>query len=1128
LGKSRGKKILSVVGFAFGMANPAMFGVGATAWSTGALMAGLYGASLGGTLWSVMHPPKTEQDYSRFDTVMNTISTEATITVIYGIRKWGGNQSWHKTEDDNKRVIKDIIICEGEIDSIYDLRANDVKIGGLDSRATLENNVVRHIIKDYSMAQDYLDAIMDEQSDNHVNNCSYVFHNGAPNQDPPSNWETVGGYKNCAWLRATLNLSEKLQGGNPNITMLVKGKKVWVYRKNSSTGKYEWFYEWSDNPIWCTRDFMISGRYGLGRFIDGDMFDLDELVEAAEYCDQKVTRTITTLLSSVSQIDRHIAEAQEALAENPNDSDLINKIIAMQNARQQYINGQIDSAQVVVTEKRFTLNMIIDQQRSATDILGEILSNFGGYLVWNNDKLSIRIEKSTIPSYSFSDDQIVKDSMEITQTPLSETPNRYRVGYFDPLNNWTQVKILMEDTGDQQERNRIISKDVTLSGVVSQGQALRLSRFFKDLNRVCSLVVSFSTATYAMHLECGDVINITWNGIFENKPFRILEIADNGYGLYKIKAREYNDSIYNDDLGAEISSPNYLTVPSPLTDRVPDVTNLSLSEVYYVQKTGALVSYVQGTCDLPGYTYFRHAVVEYSDDEMQNWHYLGTVIDGSFIIPNVQIGKKYYARVKVENTIGRRSSGVISAGCLVEGKNQPPSNVDASKFQYQPVSGGFLLTWEAVSDPDLDGYDIYQGENGSSMASSVRIANKLYSTSLFVPITKAGVYSFHIVAVDTSGNVSQLPATILAQFNAPPNVEGFDVVINGDDLDFRWQPISQSGIRYEIRRGEAWGYGELIGKTANAFYRILFPASGNHDFWIKAIDAYGNYSESATHATITTQSSINRNMIKGVDEVVNGWNGTKINFDVVDNGLKMVNMAIRGEYIADIDLLKTYLARNWIDTSVTGISGQEIAWDMATFTWGSAEANSPWKSTADIDGTTIKHQIAYWKGVNADVVESFSMNDSLTGTKGIAPSQSLGVTYEDGRFKNGVRVKDTTKISYSVAIPSTFSTMFNLKIGDLKDSAVYLTLVGSGGKLWVGYDTKTKRFYLKDSNNKFLEVECTTASQGDYVTIGICQTLTQRRFFVKSYSSNVAVSAEGDYAPLGNFTAIYLYPYQLV
>jgi hypothetical protein len=78
----------------------------------------------------------------------------------------------------------------------------------------------------------------------------------------------------------------------------------------------------------------------------------------------------------------------------------------------------------------------------------------------------------------------------------------------------------------------------------------------------------------AMHLEPGDVITVSKkmypNGqeqwLFKDTPFRVLELSEQK-GIYSIKAEQYNGSIYNDSLGAQIQSSNFIKI-SPVVANV--------------------------------------------------------------------------------------------------------------------------------------------------------------------------------------------------------------------------------------------------------------------------------------------------------------------------------------------------------------------------------------------------------------------------------------------------------------------------------------------------------------------------------------------------------------------------------
>jgi predicted phage tail protein len=270
----------------------------------------------------------------------------------------------------------------------------------------------------------------------------------------------------------------------------------------------------------CLRDFLLSPRYGLGKWFSADDIDVDSWNESADYCDEIITFH--------------------------------------------------DSDGVTVKAKRYELNMVIDQQKTALEWLQEILANFAGFIVYSDAKLKLRIEKPTVTSYKFNDDNCI--NLKIEPLKLSETPNRYAVSIVDPLNNWSSIKAISEDLADQKMRQRIITKEVSLEGVTSQNQALRLARFYRDYNLVCPLQVSFTTGMQAMHLEPGDVVTLSYHDVVADMPIRINEIKETAKGTFEISGRQYNETIYGDDLGGGIqwhvyggTSVDYNNTPPAIT-----------------------------------------------------------------------------------------------------------------------------------------------------------------------------------------------------------------------------------------------------------------------------------------------------------------------------------------------------------------------------------------------------------------------------------------------------------------------------------------------------------------------------------------------------------------------------------
>lgn len=145
MGKGKKGKVLgSLLFFGLGSwgASLGWFGKGVS-WVTG----GLYGSSIAGTLWSTFNKPKQDDfdtgTINRFDKVMNTMSSTATIPVIYGERKWGGNQTYHKTNAEQNTLRKHIVLCEGDIEGVVSVCANDLLIGEAFRRPAITTSVAK-------------------------------------------------------------------------------------------------------------------------------------------------------------------------------------------------------------------------------------------------------------------------------------------------------------------------------------------------------------------------------------------------------------------------------------------------------------------------------------------------------------------------------------------------------------------------------------------------------------------------------------------------------------------------------------------------------------------------------------------------------------------------------------------------------------------------------------------------------------------------------------------------------------------------------------------------------------------------------------------------------------------------
>lgn len=741
--------------------------------------------------------------------------------MIYGTRKWGGYETWHSTSSDKKTLTKDVVLCEGPIDSAISVKANNIGMGY--DKTTIEKpsfyvsgiSNFHFIIHDYkysggAYALDVLNTdgyvvfgVVIQSSTSitsvfqsmesgikhsypqatvsytgsdapfmsHVGygtyytpfslsftytrheggsipGCSYAFHNGSPTQDPPSNYDTVGGYKNCAWIRAELKSSDQLQGSNPTMTCVIKG--LLVNDTRASTTAY------SENPAMCLRDYLLNKRYGLGRWLTSDMIDEDSFKECADYCDEVIAYYVPNSLSTYDAVQNKITALQQELDANPGYSqetrDNIQDSIDSLKISLLSISTQPVS-QELVTSPRYTLNIILADKQSHIDDIQQILAAFGGFLVFNGNKISLRMEKGTSVSYAFTDDTICSTKegrvdIKWETTSLADAPNQYIMKFYDPKNEYVGVKVQVNDFGNQRERGKVITKEITLDGITSQSQALRLGRMYLAKTKMCYGVCTFSTGTYAMHLQPGDVITIT-HGILLNQPMRILQTSEEN-GKWTIKCQQWNSSIYSDYLDQAITYKNYTTVSNAFTDVVPDVTGVTFDQNYYIQHDGSSVSTITGTCAIPSYSFYSSCDIYVSTGG--DYGYLMNTATGEFTMQGAIVGQTYTFKILVVNSAGRKSSGFVSQQVICTGKDNPPS--DVSDFVVAQFNHQFVLQGSIPTDADFSHCEVRY--DGTSWDTSVFLATDITSFPCY--ISNAGItdgsHVFRVKAVDNGGNYS--------------------------------------------------------------------------------------------------------------------------------------------------------------------------------------------------------------------------------------------------------------------------------------------------------------------------------------------------------------------------------------
>jgi len=636
-------------------------------------------------------------------------------------------------------------------------------------------------------------------------------------------------YPNVALIGVEALATDQLSGSTPTITSLVKGRKVnipavltalggtavawenYYYDPTSSTFKLlatgatlywdgvTYVNAYSANPIWCLKDLITNTRYGLGDYITTLQFDTTQLLEMAQYCEEKVS-----------------------------DGD----------------GGY---------EKRFRLDVVIDSATKAIDLLTQLSATFRCFAFYSNGAIKLIIDKVESPVQMFGMGNIISDSFIQSWKSIKEIPNVIEVQFMNEDLNYKQEVISVMDETSIANGDPIRKKSLRLF-CTRTSQALREGKYALNLARAIHRTVSLKAGIDAIACQAGDIINVAhdvpqWGfsgrvktgsttskvyldqaviieagktyklrvkfaddtqeektvsngaGTYtelnvsspftnapanydvysfgeENKvvaPYRIVSMKRSENSEVEITALEYDADVYDTDTIA-LPDNNF----SSLSNTIPDVTDLILTERLVKLGDGTIENCIDVWFNKPsGSSYhlknYTKAKIYISDNAGLSWAYKGEVGDVHFAIQGGINDLATYriavvsANEKCDNAISDSPYEVIT----VVGKTAPPS--DVTGFSVQQDGDDEVFSWAKNTDIDLFGYEIREGDTWET---GTVVETDIQQTTWRMPLFAYGVKEYHIKAIDTTRNYSLNAASstiTISQANTIEDIGNFSL-----------------------------------------------------------------------------------------------------------------------------------------------------------------------------------------------------------------------------------------------------------------------------------------------------------------------------------------------------------------
>lgn len=668
-------------------------------------------------------------------------------------------------------------------------------------------------------------------------------------------------YPNTALLAVHSLATNQLSGASPSYSAVVRGRKVSIPQVQLTGDDVPWedyYYDpdddkfklladdteldwdgtsyieaWSANPVWCLKDLMTNTRYGIGEFIDASLIPDEWYLQEAKHCEERI-----------------------------GDG-----------------NGGF--------EKRYRLDVVIDSQNRALDLLMQLTSAFNAFLFYSGGTLKIIIDRPGTPVQQFGMGNIIKDSFQQTWTTLRDAPNYIEIQYLDKDKDYQQETIAVIDEADLAA-NKPMRKRSMRVYTTRTSQALRIGRFAKNVAKYVARVVTFKAAVDAIACQIGDLISFShdvpaWgdSGRVRTGSTTTSIVLDKSVTIetgktYTLQIRFADDTIEERTVSSAVGTHSTLSVSSAFSQAPADYDLFSFGESNIQTKPFRVVNMV---------------VDEKSEVEITAIEYNANIYDDSDVV----LPDNNYSALSVEVPAVDDLQLLSGIALLADGTI---ANVIHVFFTPPDSTGHYVMYRSAkifISDNDGVSWDLAGETTGNSFTINKNLVD---GTAYKVAVSSVNANGIALpIAASTQASLT------LAGKSAPPaDVTGFLLNQSRDKLVFSWTKVDDLDLSgYEIRYGDTWEAGTPIAKQIKItrYTEVNFKEGNAQKYWIKAVDTSGNYSTTATEALVTVDSIPFTNIIDQYAEET-AWSGTKSDLSKVGDNLEIDTGLLSGTYTTPV------------------------------------------------------------------------------------------------------------------------------------------------------------------------------------------------------------------------------------
>ena len=684
------------VGFIVGGFAGAGAFLGLGAGTAGAFFARQFVTSLVlGSVGSALQKSPTAPTITTQETKVTTRQPIAPRRVVYGRTRIGGNIVYIESTSNNQYLHQVIVLTGHEIDAIEKFYFNDQEVtidGSGNATSSNYSGVARIKYKLGTTDQTAFDDLVSESG---------------------GLWTANHRMRGCAAIYVRLQYDQdKFPNGVPNITCLVRGKKVYDPRTATTV--------WSANPALCVSDYLTNSQYGLNETY-GTGINETALIAAANVCDEDVNVAGGT------------------------------------------------------TENRYEMHGAFDTSVRPEDILNQMANSMAGKIVWANGTWRILAGAYNTPTLTFDEDDLRAGFRVQTLISRREAFNAVKGVFQSPADNYvvTDFPPITSALFVAQDNNEQTFKNIELPFTTSASMAQRIAKI--DLLRARQqITLTMPMKLTALKANVGDIvyINNTRMG-WSNKPFEVVssqlsfeEILGVDLGLREISTDVYDWSTSEEQ--ALDPAPN-TALPDPFDVIAPGVSATDVLEINSETIITKLVVTVSGEHGFQD----RYEVQAKQSTETE-YRNLGQATGNIFEFPNVIDGAVYNVRARTINALGVRSTWTTTSHEVV-GKTAPPQDVSDFSINIVETQAYLTWTPVTDLDLSHYRIRHARETVGATYSNAVDLIPKVSRPGVFA-IAPAMTGTYFIKAIDKLGNESINSTSVVAIIESIKNLNAIETV----------------------------------------------------------------------------------------------------------------------------------------------------------------------------------------------------------------------------------------------------------------------------------------------------------------------------------------------------------------